>query len=287
MFQYSFARSLALRKNTDLQISRRFFGTDGFGRSYSLDRLTLPDDVLMMSPLEELKEHSRIYWFRKIQGAMRKFRGLGRDFFTDRFIYFTNYDRYEPAIMSPDYGGENITVQGYFQAWRYFRDYAATLRDELTVSVPPSPENAAMIGELSGCESVCVHVRRGDYLTLGLSEACGYEYYRRAMSYVAGRVERPVFYVFSNTHEDICWLRENWNFPGHEVNYVDLSNPDYEELRPMYSCRHFIIANSSLSWWGSWLSSSPDKIVCAPPSWTDDRRTEETGIYLPSWTVIH
>ncbi|MBQ7170368.1 MAG: alpha-1,2-fucosyltransferase [Synergistaceae bacterium] len=286
MFQYAFARSLALRKCTGLRISRRFLRDDDFGRSYSLDKLSLPEDVQMMTYSQELKAHSEFYFARKIHSLVNKIRGHGRDFFTGKYIYLTDYDRYEPGVMSPNYGGENITVNGLFQSQKYFRDYDAVICDELKVSVPPSPENAAMIRELSGCESVCVHVRRGDYLTLDFGNVCGYEYYAEAMKNIAGRVSHPVFCFFSNTHEDICWLNENWKFPGHDVRYVDLSNPDYEELRLMYSCRHFIIANSTLSWWGSYLSDSPRKIICAPSKWIGERRIEDTNIWLPEWTVI-
>ena len=286
MFQYAFARSLALRKGDELRISRRFLRDDDFGRSYSLDKLSIPDDVRMMTHSQELMTHAEFYLARKIHSFVNKLLGHGRDFFTGKYIYFMDYDRYEPEIMTPHYGNENIIVNGLFQSQKYFRDYEAVIRDEMKVSVPPSPENAAMIDELSGCESVCVHVRRGDYLALDFGNVCGYEYYSEAMKHIAGRVKNPVYYFFSNTHEDICWLKDNWKFPGFNVKYVDLSNSDYEELRLMYSCRHFIIANSTLSWWGSYLAENPGKIICAPSRWVDDRRTEDTNIYLPCWVII-
>ena len=267
MFQYAFARALALRAKTGLKISRRFLRNDGFGRSYSLHHLSLPEEFLM-TEREERAAHALMYVSRKL--------GL-----KNGCIYDKRFD----AVRADCFGRDNLTLQGYFQSARNFAGYEEVIRRELKVSTPPSRENAEMIHELAGCESVCVDVRRGDYLTLKFGSVCGYEYYASAMKYVADRVKSPVFYMFSNTHEDIAYLRENWEFPGLTVKYVDLSNPDYEELRLMYSCQHFIIANSSLSWWGSYLCENPRKIVCAPSRWIDDRPTAETNIFLPGWTI--
>ena len=101
--------------------------------------------------------------------------------------------------------------------------------------------------------------------------------------------ENPVFYVFSNSHEDLEWIEENYKFHdlsgnGRNINtvFVDLNNPDYEELRLMYSCKHFIISNSTFSWWGAWLGSAPGKIVIAPQRWNLEF-TNDTNIYDPSW----
>ena len=281
MFSYAFGRCLALRKGTGLRLSTWAFRNKRSGRRYSLGNLSLPDDIEIMPLFEG-------FLLRLGTWSVQKFCNLRKikpNFFTDKYIYLTDFDRYEPELMRPDYGKENITVLGGFQTRKYFADYDSQIRKEFRVSVPPSTENAAMIRELSECESVCVHVRRGDYLSTRL-DVCGYEYYSAAMRYIAGRVNNPVYYFFSNTHADIDWLKENWKFPGFNVKYVDLNNPDYEELRLMYSCRHFIIANSSFSWWGSYLSDNPVKIVCAPSEWSAEKHTEDTNVYLPEWIII-
>ena len=276
MFQYAFARSLALNNNTGIQISRRFLNHDTLGRIYSLDKLSIPD-VKFMTRLQEFTAHTKLYLMRKIHG---------RSFHSDKFIYFNarDYDYYEPALLTRNYN--SAIICGYFQSWKYFQEHDFTIKNELRVSKRPSSDNEAKINEITSCESVCVHVRRGDYLNLENWNVCSYEYYSQSMQYISGKINSPVFYFFSNTHDDINWLRENYEFPNYNVKYIDLNNPDYEELRLMYSCRHFIIANSSLSWWGSYLSGNPEKIICAPSKWVRGQDTQSTGLYMPNWSII-
>lgn len=285
MFQYAFARSLALRKGVGLSLAaRHFFRNDSNKRIYALNNLSLPDDVKIMSCFDEFFSFHKINTYKEIR---KLFIHGTKDFYNDGMIYqFQSFDKYEPALMRPDFGGENIIMLGGFQVYKYFCDYAAQIKKELKVSTPPSEKNAAMIKELESCESVCVHVRRGDYLTEKFTNVCTHEYYDRAIKYILDKVKLPVFYFFSNTHEDIEWLKNNWKFPDADIKYVDFNNPDYEELRLMYSCKHFIIANSSFSWWGSYLSDNPEKIICAPSKWIDERPIEDTNIFMSDWKII-
>ena len=288
MFEYAFARSLALRKGTELQLAtRRFFRNDVNGRVYRLNKLNLPNDIKIMSGFQEFITRKKFNFAKKIFKYTHN--RILRDFYTDNAILLCepeNYDKYIPEFMRYDFGGENIIILGYFQTQKYFSDCDTQIKKELKVSTPPSEKNAAMIKELESCESVCVHVRRGDYLTENFVNVCDYQYYDRAIKYILDKVKSPVFYFFSNTHEDIEWLKNNWKFPDANIKYIDFNNPDYEELRLMYSCKHFVIANSSFSWWGSYLSSNPGKIICAPSKWIDERPIEETNIFMSDWKII-
>lgn len=169
----------------------------------------------------------------------------------------------------PEISRKNKYVTGYFANEKYFKNIKPILIKEFEVQTEPSDQNKEKIKELEACNSVCVHIRRGDYTSPKYSEfnICDDQYYQRGMDYIEQRVEKPVFYIFSNNSTEIAWIKEHYHF-RQEVKYVDLNNPDYEELRLMYHCRHYVVSNSTFSWWGSYLSKyAGGSIVIAPSVW--------------------
>lgn len=98
---------------------------------------------------------------------------------------------------------------------------------------------------------------------------CDLEYFQRGVDYIKKHVENPVFIVFSN---DIDWVKANLNIDN-EVYFESGKDPVWETFRLMYSCKHFVISNSTLHWWAQWRSENKEKIVVAPERWYND----------PSW----
>jgi hypothetical protein len=108
-------------------------------------------------------------------------------------------------------------------------------------------------------DKVAIHVRRGDYVNhpfyVDLSQT---DYYEKAMAEFPNRK----FLVFS---DDIQWCKDY--FIGDEYEFNE--DNEIDALNAMASCTGHIIANSSFSWWGAYLSPHGGKVI-APKAWHPD-----------------
>lgn len=174
---------------------------------------------------------------------------------------------------------------GNFQGKNALSGIEHILRRHFQVSTTPTSANSSMLNEIQNSNAVCVHIRRGDYLLSKYAQlqVCDEQYYATAIAQAREILLDPVFFIFSTGHDDIEWVRQNYHL-GDNVRYVDLDNPDYEELRLMYTCKHFIISNSTFSWWAAVLSQeSPEKKVWCPSVWI---KGSEVTLAQDSWILI-
>lgn len=165
----------------------------------------------------------------------------------------------------------NRYFDGFWQHEEYFAHAADEVRKAF-VFPEANERNRALIERMEKSESISLHVRRGDFLSLDLFNGiCTLDYYRRAIAYMrqsVGMGGRILFCIFS---DDIEWCRSNLSaeFLGCDVEYVDWNSgtESFRDMQLMSHCRHNVIANSSFSWWGAWLNPNKGKIVVAPDRW--------------------
>lgn len=161
---------------------------------------------------------------------------------------------------------KDVFLDGDFQNPYLFSHIKKTLVNEFTPKNEPLDKNSWFYNLISQATTVCVHVRRGDFLSDQYRKdfyVCDDAYYKKAIALIEQKVENPVFVFFSN---DIDWVRENIkvNAPCY---YEPKDNPLWESFRMMYSCKHFIISNSTMSWWAQYLGRYDRKIVISPDHW--------------------
>ena len=139
---------------------------------------------------------------------------------------------------------------------------------------------------------MCVSIRRGDFVedpkARGRFYVCKPSYFKEAVQRMQKEVKNPKFFIFS---DDIEWCKKNLDFFPKGTQFEPLENPVYEKLRLMYNCKHFIISNSTFSWWAQFLSRNDKKVVIAPKVWKKNTYYSKCfggnmDIYQKGWILI-
>lgn len=238
MFQYALGRCLAQKNNTELKLDISDFYKYP-DRKYMLDIFNIEAKIATQDEINELKS---------------------RNYVKEKNSYFD-----ETILNLPD----NIYLEGYWQSEKYFKDIEDIIRKEFSFKEQPDEKNQKVLDNINNTNSVCIHFRRGDYTSSLRTKLfhgfCSNNYYKNGMKIIQKNVTSPHFFIFSDEPE---WVREHLKI-NYEFSVVDINPPEkgYEDLRLMLNCKHFIIANSTFSWWGAWLASNPRKNVIAPKKW--------------------
>lgn len=169
--------------------------------------------------------------------------------------------------------------RGFWQNEKYFVEYRNELVKQFTLK-NVSDDYRNMLGEMKKYKSASIHIRRSDYIIVnGVIDKA---YYTVAINKLLSLVKIDRFYIFTDDYE---WTKEYFTTLDISVSYEFVSGDkqlsDLEELMLMKECNHHIVANSSFSWWGGWLSTYESKVVIAPKvtMWNE-------SFYPKDWILI-
>ncbi|MDR0913061.1 MAG: alpha-1,2-fucosyltransferase [Methanobrevibacter sp.] len=256
LFQYSAARSLAYDMKTDLYLDLSWF--DNYPNAPEHVKYLLNDFNIELSGF--VGSYS---W--KLKKKINKIKKSSETQFKDYDAHNEYYDYNEKIITLKD----NIFLDGYWQDERYFLNNQEKIKENLEITTKPTKKNKILLKEIDSNNSIALTVRRGDYLTPSRKAQFGFctlDYYNKAAEIIAKKVDNPIFYIFS---DDPDWVEKNikLNYPTNYISHNNKAKKYYEDLRLISHCKHHIMANSTFSWWGSWLSENPSKIAIGPEPW--------------------
>ena len=285
MFQYAFARYLQSVYDGKVYLIMTMLGRR-HRRDYELHYFKLNKNVIIPNQLLQLL----LYCFLRIYRIyLNRFKGYslidrkGYELFASHGYYTTNnvYCCF-PFLWTK----KRIKfVWGFFQNEKWFVDIKSCLLQEYKWKNLNFRQDIIKLAEfISSKQSVCVHIRREDYTKVARFMVCNEDYYRRGIDYIRSLFPDSELFIFSNSHDDILWIKNHYHFGG-DITYVDMNNKGIEDFFLMRLCKHFVISNSTYSWWAAYLSESQDKVVVAPHPWVKSE-CEQCGIYCDGWKVI-
>lgn len=158
-------------------------------------------------------------------------------------------------------------LDGYYACADYVDWQGDELRDVFPFKIDLSEENNMTLDHIKRTpNAAAIHMRRGDYVGTDL-EITTPAYFLNAIRMIESELSDPKFFVFSN---DIEWGKSVLHDHDADIEYVENNDNDAgpSDMMLMSECSHFIISNSSFSWWPAWLSRrAAHKIVIMPNRW--------------------
>lgn len=198
---------------------------------------------------------------RKLIGSDGLSGKLRRKLLPSTVHWFHESEMYHPEIFI----FEDMYLSGYFACEKYYADILHELRVEIRFSESTDSRNLELADEMQNCNSVSVHIRRGDYLNpenaAMFGNICTEAYYEAALRLMKEKVPDVRFYIFS---DDVPYVRAKYT--GAEYMVVDINHGEksFYDMWLMRNCKHHICANSTFSFWGARLGNYEGKMKIRP-----------------------
>ena len=172
---------------------------------------------------------------------------------------------------------KNCAYDGYFQSEKYWEGKKDKILELFKIDKDTLEYLSDRFPEIVNNNNTCsIHVRRSNYLKVNFFNHLGMDYYNKAIDEV-GRDKH--FVIFS---DDIAWCKDN--FKDINATFIE-GQKDYMDIYLMSLCKDNITANSTFSWWGSYLNMNPNKKVVTPKIWFAHSHSNE-DVPPQSWIKI-
>lgn len=299
MFQYAFARALQLKLANGG--GKMVFDFTCMCLSSQNGSITANNDNMLkyynVVPFEyvDLDNYNRCqdgFMQRLIWKMLRKIKRINHffEYYIERFDYFFlplfgmyYMESYNCTKHFYKTNSNNIWIRGWFESASYFKEYDDIICQELTPKAPIPNNLKGLHKILKDNHSICVHVRRGDFASANARlVTCTIDYYKDGISAIKDKHPDALIFLCS---DDLDWAKENLGLENNEKLIYEPSNiPIYETLRLMTSCHHFVMSNSTFSWWAQHLATYKNKIVVAPKIWRKEHPLVR-DIYEKNWIL--
>lgn len=255
MFQYAIGRRLAVKHKTSLKLDLSFFYSDVNKKSeqvrhFSLDKFNISAEIATRKDLKFLGIPQNKFLLSLLKRNIW--------YKNKRYVKEGEQNKFNANILSIS---DDVYLDGYWQSELYFKDIEEIIKNDLTFTGELSKSSILFKNKIDSTDAVSLHIRRTDYITFGF-DILSVDYYSNAIKKISDIVKKPTIFVFS---DDIDWAKKTIviDIPVVFIEDNEKRN-DYEDFYLMTLCKHHIIANSSFSWWGSWLSTNKEKIIIKP-----------------------
>ncbi|MBA3680809.1 MAG: alpha-1,2-fucosyltransferase [Bacteroidetes bacterium] len=281
LFQYAAGKALATYHKTELIVDTSHLKLISNGaytqRKFELEKFNINvsianEDVLKIFNIDQNKFIRRL---KKISPALFK-----------KMIFNEHHFNFHSEFLKLP---KNTYLNGYWQSEKYFNSFREKLLAEITLREALSANAAVLDKKINELNSVSLHVRRGDFVSLkSANHFHGYlevDYYKAAIEQIKNKETDPFFFIFS---DDMDWCKKNLDFIDKKefIEGKEKGISTQEELILMSHCKHNIIANSSFSWWGAWLNQYQMKTVIAPKNWFVDKKINTNDLIPNNWIKI-
>ena len=209
-----------------------------------------------------------------------------------QLTYITEND-FKYQVLPNNSTSTSTLLVGYFQSPKYFNNYKDTIYKLLKIDLKKTTVKNKTSINFNETTYISAHFRFGDYKKYpNIYTLLTETYYKNALINILkdGLKEIKVLYFCENdsvneVNEIINSLKPD--FPQITFIRADPQLEDWEQMLLMSLCQHNIIANSTFSWWGAYLNTNPEKIVCYPDQWfSPDAKKDTSDLFLNDWKKI-